>query len=168
MNTSAATDAPTRERDDAGEPVLVVVDEHDTSAPDDGRQRHGEMLGASVLVIALTLFLRLDVGGGVEAPVGDGIRLPPLCMSRAWFGVDCPGCGLTRSFVALGNGDLHKSFAFHRLGWLLALAVALQVPYRLYELSRPRRPTPQRWKSLFGAALIVALLSNWAFKMVGM
>ena len=151
--------------ENAEEPVLIVVEETDL----DGsyRRRHWEMLAVGIGVITLAFSFRLSGTGSVEAPLGDGLQLPPLCMSRAWFNVECPGCGLTRSFVALAEGDFARSFSFHRIGWLMAAAVAVQVPYRLYELSGPRFPTPDLWKTLFGAALIFALLLNWGLKVCG-
>jgi hypothetical protein len=64
--------------------------------------------------------------------------VPPLCASRTWFGVPCPGCGLTRSFIHLAHGRWQASWQAHRLGWLLALLVLLQIPYRLYRLRWPQ------------------------------
>ncbi len=53
-------------------------------------------------------------------------RLPVLCAFRRTTGIPCPGCGLTRSWVAIGGGDLHQSLHDHRLGWLVMLYVFLQ------------------------------------------
>jgi hypothetical protein len=50
-----------------------------------------------------------------------------LCWFRRLSGLPCPGCGLTRSLLALTQGDLRRSVAFHPfgplvLGWALAAA----------------------------------------------
>jgi hypothetical protein len=37
---------------------------------------------------------------------------------------ECPGCGLTRSIIELAHGNLESSLASHRLGLLLAGAIA--------------------------------------------
>lgn len=37
--------------------------------------------------------------------VADSFTLPP-CFTYAAFGIYCPGCGLTRSVIALINGDI--------------------------------------------------------------
>jgi hypothetical protein len=50
---------------------------------------------------------------------------PTLCVMHRTTGVPCPGCGLTRSFVATAHGDLGGAFAFHAFGPLLFLASAL-------------------------------------------
>jgi hypothetical protein len=36
-----------------------------------------------------------------------------LCVFRIFTGFPCPGCGLTRSFLALLQGDMAKSFQYH-------------------------------------------------------
>jgi hypothetical protein len=39
-----------------------------------------------------------------------------LCIFNRITGLPCPGCGLTRSFCALGHGELARAAAFHPLG----------------------------------------------------
>ena len=88
--------------------------------------------------------------------------LPPLCLSRACFGVSCPGCGLTRSVVHLAHGDWAASWRAHHLGIPLALLVVLQVPYRLLALRQPRRRLlPERVGRWTPLALAVLLYLNW-------
>lgn len=65
--------------------------------------------------------------------------LPHLCLSRVLLQHECPACGLTRSFSYLAAGDWARSFRAHCCGWLLALVVVLQIPYRLWALVRLRR-----------------------------
>jgi hypothetical protein len=125
--------------------------------------RHWTMLGVSVAVIVLSFALQLNPAGRVRASWLPFDSLPPFCGSRAIFGINCPGCGLTRSFVALAAGDFAESFRLHRIGWLMALAVVLQVPYRawgLYEL-RCGVISDRTWPTWFGNVLIAALILNW-------
>jgi hypothetical protein len=35
------------------------------------------------------------------------------CPYKAMAGIDCPGCGMQRSFIALLRGDLAESFALY-------------------------------------------------------
>src|SRR5688500_14697882 len=42
--------------------------------------------------------------------------LPPLCSWKSLTGVDCPGCGLTRSFIALAHGQWRESLRFNPAG----------------------------------------------------
>jgi hypothetical protein len=48
-----------------------------------------------------------------------------LCYFRRFSGLPCPGCGLTRSVVAMAQGDWRLALAFHPfgplvLGWAIA------------------------------------------------
>jgi hypothetical protein len=69
---------------------------------------------------------------------------------------------LTRSVIHLAEGDWRASWHDHRLGGLLAIVIALQIPYRLYALRRPKRPPlPIRWQVFLGYALVALLFGNW-------
>ena len=37
----------------------------------------------------------------------------PGCFFKSTFGIDCPGCGMTRAFFALLRGDLMGSLAYN-------------------------------------------------------
>ena len=135
-------------------------------------RRHREVLVVCVLVVVLAFLLRVREGQKVEVSVGSGWTVPELCISRSMLGFQCPGCGLTRSFVCLAAGDVAGSIAYHRVGWLLALATLIQIPYRsfmLYWLSRRGlpEPIPSIANQLFGWTLIAALIGSWGLGLVG-
>ena len=71
--------------------------------------------------------LVVAIGGGILAltllfawsPLVGGPDLMPrqsVCWSRLLFGTLCPGCGLTRSFVALAGGSLAEAWRLNRMG----------------------------------------------------
>ncbi len=68
-----------------------------------------------------------------------GWEVPPLCLYSNLFGVECFGCGLTRSFTYMGHGDIHGAFALHALGPFLYAVVLAQVPLRSWRLLRLHR-----------------------------
>lgn len=157
--------------------VLVVQEAEvlrpaDVEVPDERsyhqqRDRHWTMLWISTFVVAASFLLRSE-GAEKVALHWPHFQLPEMCASRSVFGVECPGCGLTRSFIALASGDLSSSFHFHRLGWLLAISVVAQFPYRAYSLSQlHRRIYTNRWSSWFAWFLITALILNWVIKLCG-
>jgi hypothetical protein len=131
--------------------------------------RHWTMLVLSVGVLIAAFLLRINDGGRVGASWLPFESLPPMCGSRALLGIECPGCGLTRSFVALASGDVAGSFRFHRLGWLMFLATASQIPYRIVRLRQLREGNlaVRQWPTWFGSFLIAALIVNWAIGMLG-
>lgn len=119
-------------------------------------------LGASVLLV--------DSGDGLLRLPFAGTSLPPTCAFRQTFGVDCPGCGLTRCFVALAHGRLLAAWHYHPLGTLLFAILTAQVPYRLWQLRRLARGQPE-WnhRLLWPAAsvLIAMLFIQWGLKISG-
>jgi len=48
-----------------------------------------------------------------------------ICGFKNFTGLPCPGCGLTHSFCALGNGHIIDAFAFNLLGPPLFLVFVL-------------------------------------------
>jgi hypothetical protein len=76
------------------------------------------------LDLALGALAAVQLGGAaLLVPRGDAVALPGgatlggACWWRAAFHVDCPFCGMTRSFVALAHGHLAM------LATLVAIAV---------------------------------------------
>lgn len=71
--------------------------------------------------------------------------LPDLkvCWFKNTTGLPCPGCGLTRSFIAISHGDLPSAWHFNPFGFLFyALAIALVLwPFLLW-----RFPKLAEWK----------------------
>jgi hypothetical protein len=135
-----------------------------TTPLDSKRQRFNvEFLILACVVIVLAFVLQVQEDGERVAVGGspDAV-LPPTCFSYAWFGVRCPGCGLTRSFIHLAHGDPLSSFRSHRLGWLVFALTLAQIPYRLHLLFRPGKSQAlllfARW---VGRVLIVLLFANW-------
>lgn len=142
----------------------AATEDRDESEARALRGRHWTMLYVAVFIIAASFLLRIRDSSIVALPWLH-LELPPLCGSRALFGVECPGCGLTRSFIALAAGDFKQSFQSHRVGGLLALAVVLQIPYRAYALCETRSRIVRRtWTTWLGNFIIATLLINWLLK----
>lgn len=43
------------------------------------------------------------------------IKITSLCPIKATTGLDCPGCGITRMFVALFHGNIYQAFRYNPL-----------------------------------------------------
>ena len=140
---------------------------HEIPAGESPSRRHWEVLGVACVVCALAFALQETPDGRVAFRGLAQIPLPQTCVSRNVFGVRCPGCGLTRSVIHMAEGDWRASWRSHRLGGLLALLIALQIPYRLLALRRPDRPLlPVRWQIWLSSALIALLIGNWLIDLV--
>lgn len=108
-------------------------------------------LGGGIITLALLL---------AWSPVIAGIDLLPgqsVCWSRLLLGSLCPGCGLTRSFVALAGGSLGDAWRLNRMGPPLFSAIAALVLLhgaRLAGVSLPRL----RWFDVILAVILTAAL----------
>jgi hypothetical protein len=131
------------------------------------RRRHREVLVISAAVIVLAFLLEVHAGEQVAFRFLPGWPLPETCPSRRLLHVNCPGCGLTRSFVYLAHGNWRAAWKVNRVGILLALLVVLQVPYRLWALCSPGRlPLGTSIPKFFGYLLVTLLLVNWLANLI--
>lgn len=92
-----------------------------------------------------------------------------LCAVRGFLGLPCPGCGLTRSFVALVHGDLRGSVGAHPLGAVVALwlvYLAGRAAWAVLAGSPPRELLSQGERDLCLFAFLAALLFQWIFHLV--
>ena len=90
---------------------------------------------------------------------------PVVCPFRLATGLPCPGCGLARSWVALGHGDLDSAFARHAFGpllFVLAVAAVVAVGHRL-----ARRARPVDLAGLAGSRAGVAIAAAWCTAWAG-
>jgi hypothetical protein len=94
---------------------------------------------------------------------------PILCPMRAMTGLDCPGCGLTRSFCALAHGRLIQSVEYHCLGPLFFAAMLAAIPLLVVEAIR-RRKVHLFHRILFSTrvayTLAAVLVMQWTVRMV--
>ena len=80
------------------------------------------MFAVFLLCAAGVLFLRLY--GEVEQCIA---FLPVCCPFHLITGIPCPGCGMTRAFLALAKGDLITAFHYNPFSLLLATIIFLSV-----------------------------------------
>ncbi|RCS40816.1 DUF2752 domain-containing protein [Bremerella cremea] len=127
------------------------------------------MLAVAVPALILSFVLYNEGPANVMIPWLE-IPLPPTCGLQKTFGLDCPGCGLTRSFIALAHGDLTASLAFNPGGILVFGLVLFQIPYRVAQLLRIHfghhtwdLTTASLW---FWSVIGVVLLVQWVTRMV--
>ena len=124
-------------------------------------------IGFGLSVPLIGLMLRINESDSVVFVFLPNHPLPTLCLLRRHFGLECLGCGLTRSIVLLMQGRLYESMVAHSLGWLILLLILVQVPYGLQlRIRRQRawcpaeRTTVLFWVCLFGLLVVGRLGSS--------
>ena len=123
-------------------------------------------LSGAALLAALALARGLASASPTAVSVG-GRELPVLCPSRLLFGVNCPGCGMTRSALLTLGGDLRGALSVNPAGPFLVVALIL-IAVQLLLAARSseggagvkRRLLP--WASLYGAVVVSVMLIQWA------
>ena len=81
------------------------------------------------------------------------------CPFKAHFGIDCPGCGLQRSVLALFRGDLIASFKFYPA----TIPLIFVVLFTLVHLKVDFKFGAQLIKIVF-AGVEVIILINYIYK----
>jgi hypothetical protein len=133
--------------------------------PAASKTRHAGFLAAASVIVVLSLALEVRPGERVALRGFPDNPLPQACYSRTLFGVKCPGCGLTRSFIYLAHGDWRAAWQIHRVGWLLAAIVMFQFPYRIVMLADAGRwALGPRFAAWFSTAVLGLLLANWVWQ----
>ena len=77
------------------------------------------------------------------------------CPFEAVFGIDCPGCGLTRALLAALRLDFAGSFSYHPL---LILVIAWIVYLLFFQRTKP---LPRKWELIALCVTVVLFLALW-------
>jgi Protein of unknown function (DUF2752) len=86
----------------------------------------------------------------VWSPGDEGVG---VCVFRAVTGHWCPGCGMTRSVMALLRGDVDISFTYHPYGIVLLAQAAVFAVWR-FSGRTPRPGILRPWLVVNAAALL--------------
>lgn len=81
------------------------------------------LLAPVTLVAGRVLLTPSPAGHGTHTQLG----LPP-CQTMNWFGVPCPGCGVTTSFAWFAHADPWESLRTQPLGFAIGMAALLAAP----------------------------------------
>lgn len=122
---------------------------------------------ALVIVASAALSLRPD-SQSLASPLGG--ELPSLCWSRSLFNVECPGCGMTRAFVAIAHGDFSAAWRYNPASFAWFVAVAWQIPWRMFLIHQARKGREPAWLGAAAATtwtvLIAACLLQWLVRLM--
>lgn len=132
---------------------------------------HWFLLIAASIVVFLAAVLNVHQATQVRIPWLQ-LPLPELCYFKVGTGIDCPGCGLTRSFISFAHGQLLLAWHYNPAGALFFPVVAFQIPYRVAQILRVSRGLPS-WnlgKLAYGvfAGLFLTLLVQWVAKLLSL
>lgn len=127
---------------------------------------HIIFLGMSAAILILSFVMKFDGGQAVSLP--GFAPLPETCGSKVYFGISCPGCGLTRSFIMISSGSLKEAWQLNPASIFVYLFVAIQIPWQCFQIWRLRSGKPiieSFWVFLPLMICTFALLIQWIAKL---
>jgi hypothetical protein len=121
------------------------------------------LLGA-IIIIVLSRILTIE-GSGVVLPLFGGYNLPGACTFKAIFGIDCPTCGMTRSFISISRFSFKEAYKYNPIGFLAYILILFQIPYRIFLIVSKVDVKKIKWLEISLLAYVciffVALAINW-------
>ncbi len=123
-----------------------------------------------VLLVVLAMPLVATLGLAVSGLTIDALGGAETCLSRVTFGVPCPLCGGTSSWVAMWHGQVGGAFALNPFATALFFVFAASVVAGTISLVKNSSPWPRlarvHWWPV-GAFTGAALLASWAWTLGG-
>ena len=138
------------------------------------RNEHLLILAMAFTALVFSLVLQPGGAGTLALPIPGTdaqVLLPGMCLSQALLGIPCPGCGLTRSFVAFSLGDIQSAFHFNAMGPVLYIICLMQIPYRVAEYFRVGQSSAwwARAKARFDLVtwfVLAGLVAQWVVRIL--
>lgn len=123
------------------------------------------ILGAGTFfLISIILTPSDDHPNGIVV-AGTSLQLPALCQFKRHFGFDCPGCGLTRSFIHTARFRWAEAWSFHPIGAIAGTLLAISIPHRLWQIYRWKTGqsvrSTQRFEIFLAVSLAVLTYLRW-------
>ncbi len=124
----------------------------------------------SLAVVGTASLLEIRGERRVQLP-GEGWTVPELCTYHRLTGYDCPGCGMTRSFISMAHGQWQQAWHYHPFGSILFLYIAAQVPFQTWQIMRLRRGRAllrvEPWHSRLVIAFLILFLGFAIWRLLG-
>lgn len=124
------------------------------------------LLGA-IFIIVLSRILSIE-GSEVVLPLLGGYKLPGICVFKEIFGIDCPTCGMTRSFISISRFDFKGAYNYNPISFLAYILVIFQIPYRIFLIISKVDVKKIKWLEIslltYVCIFFVALAINWLVK----
>lgn len=129
----------------------------------------GVWMVGSFLCVTLAAFMQVGDNRRVYLP-GVAEPVPELCAAYTRFGIDCPGCGLTRTFIYMAHGQLLNAWQTNPVAILVFLFACMQIPMGVAQvIFRIRNSITEAWGSWNDwctAGLLIALVLQWGLRLI--
>ena len=96
---------------------------------------------------------------GVVLALGLSLRLGTGCLIRKYTGLLCPGCGLTRAWLAAFRLELGAAFRHHPMFWSIPV-------FMLFVLFDGRLLRSETWNRIFLYGLVAAYFGCYIIRLI--
>ncbi len=125
---------------------------------------------AAILLVILSATMKIGENRTVYLPFVS-TPVPESCAMYRYFGLDCPGCGLTRTFIHLAHGRLVEGLNLNPIGLIVFAFTIVQIPLGFGQLILGWRGDWLRswptWNERALIALVFALSLQWLARLLG-
>jgi hypothetical protein len=121
------------------------------------------VLMLSLSALGMSFVLNVGPDGKVYFPFSQ-LPLPESCFSRRILGVDCAGCGMSRAFISISEGNFTAARNFNSASFAMYLFVVIQVPWQglqICQTLKSGRPIETWWTLVPAIGMVVWL--SWCF-----
>lgn len=89
-----------------------------------------------------------------------------VCVLNEFFGVYCPGCGLTRAMSAMFELDFYQAFRYNALSLIILPVLFLTIVLLIFEVIFDRESIISKipiqfWIVIFGVLLFYGIIRNF-------
>jgi hypothetical protein len=117
---------------------------------DETHQIHANVLMTSMLVVVVLVF------GHIYFTQLSSV--PHFCICQKVLNVPCPGCGVTRSMVAIAEGNILSAWKSNPAGLFLVFYLVAQIPLRIMALKFRTLQGRVSQMSRLGSMIAVSIL----------
>ena len=107
---------------------------------------------AAVLGLSVILSEQMLRGTGVE-----------LCRFYSWSSLPCPGCGLTRAFCAISDGEFGRAWELNPFSFLFYVGCVALLFWPFLRLARPGLQLRLTSSRAFVLAPLLLVAAMWVF-----
>jgi hypothetical protein len=125
----------------------------------DRRQYDYNVLFSSLLILLLFVVLQSSLLNVLD-------QLPHFCLMQETLGIPCPGCGTTRAFTEMSNGNFVTAFKLNSASVLVVSFFIIQIPIRTFLLiSKKKNERVISILPQLNRITLFCILFNWIFNL---
>ena len=91
-----------------------------------------------------------------------------FCLFRSIIGLPCPSCGMTRAFIAIGNGDIVAAISLNPASILVYITICIGFALALLQVATGKKYIEALWTKVKGKVfpIILAVMAvAWSYNL---